>query len=65
MTLQSIASMVAAPIFFFLSIVLFLMTFVFLKSAYLVNPAFLVLSCLIFVLGYNFWMIGLKIKRQP
>ena len=49
-----------APVFFFLAIVLFLLSLLFIWSAYSSHAGFIVVACIIFVLAYNLMIFGWK-----
>jgi hypothetical protein len=56
--------MFAAPIFYFLGVILFIFAVLAMLGAVAKHPSYIVLSCLLFVFGYNSFLIGTKIRTS-
>lgn len=61
--LKAICHVFAAPALFFLSIVLFMLTAFSMIAITAKSTSFVVLSCLLFILGYNAFRYALKLKN--
>jgi hypothetical protein len=62
MNARMLTSTFVAPVFFFLSLILFLLTGIFLVAAAASSSGFIILSGLLFILGYNAFRFGILIK---
>jgi hypothetical protein len=58
---ELISSTFIAPVFFFLALVMAFMVYYSLIHAPR-DPHYLVLGCIMFVLGYNAWRFGMKVR---
>lgn len=64
LTMQTINGALFAPVFFFFSVVLFLMSALMILASFQGAGSLIVFSCVAFVLGYNSWMFALRLRKN-
>lgn len=62
-TMQTINATLFAPVFFFLSIVIYLVVVACLFAFFKTSASFGVVSCILFVIAYNMWVFANKLKE--
>lgn len=63
MTLQNITTYFIVPAFFFLAAVALVASFMSILAGLSTDPSFLVLGCIAFILGYNSFVFGIKLRK--
>lgn len=61
---KDIETVFAAPIFLFLSLILFLLTLGSIMETMNSTPSHLLVACILFILGYNCFRIGMKMMKS-
>ena len=64
MKIEDLNQMFAAPIFYFLGSILFVFAALCMAATVIKSTSYVVLSCVLFVLGYNSFRIGGKIRTE-
>jgi hypothetical protein len=64
MTVDGLNYHFIVPVFYFLAITLFFLTVVSILTGLSGNPGFLVLGCVCFILSYNAWFFGQKLRKS-
>jgi hypothetical protein len=64
MTIQTINTVLFAPVFFFIAIFLYFLTAFSLLIALQANGSFLVVGAIAFVFGYNAWSFAMKLRKS-
>ena len=62
MNTEHIVSRFAAPVFFYLALVLYFIAGLSILGTVTDSPSFLILGLIMFILGYNSWYVG-KVLR--
>ena len=64
LTTQTINGVLFAPVFFFFSVVLYLLSALMILASFQGAASLVVFSCVSFVLGYNSWKFGQKLRAS-
>lgn len=65
LTMQTINAVLFAPVFYFLSIITYVLTLGCLFSFLKTDSSFGVLACILFVAAYNMWYFANKLRNHP
>lgn len=63
-TMETVNSVLFAPVFFFFSIVLFVVTAFSLVAFFKISASYGVVACITFVFAYNAWCFAKKLKNR-
>lgn len=63
-TMETVNSVLFAPVFFFLSIVLYIVTAFCLAAFFKISASFGVVACITFVFAYNAWHFAKRLKNS-